>query len=651
MFERLNKNNLIRIYLIIYFVLMLLYCSANPPMPIGEWDDYSLEVATVLNDQNFGISEGYIAYYKGLFPEWAGYIDNYSLSGYFTKSGSGELTWYFPTYGIACVPLAVILKCLHLPAVYTFHCTNIVAVLLSLCFLKKFLIADGNKKILLILLLTINPIVFYFSWPSAEVLIFALLVACMVCWSNKWYKGAAIFISLAGTLNPTVLVVGMVMIADFFSTLFRKKDIKVAWKPYLAERFPDIVKYGACYIIALIPMIYNYYNMGHISIAGTLYNPTNIIKEASLRFFAYLFDLNFGVFPYFTLLIIVSACLGVMAIKRKKIGFLTLCVAFLGTMAAYSLIWHINCGTSGISRYNAWNSVIMIFAIALYYDSILSDGVVKKICRGAICTGIVLTGCIVLAYNPYRAAATNYTYMTPIAKTVLRYTPELYNPLFSTFNSRVNHIDGAYNYWDYLPIIYTDDDGYICKILADAKNKEELREMLFSMNGNNNRLKSKINSLGSGVEYINLSKKDKIVKASKYELGTPLNFSSSDNNVDGYIIKGFNSHEEWGTWTDGHTVVMRFSIAANCNEIQGIIKGTVFNDVQRIEIYVNDAKVFSNDNFTGGNIEFTFNNPGVERPIELRIELPDAISPTVFGSSDARILGLGIQDMCFLERL
>lgn len=650
MFNEGNVKKTISVYLTIFFVLMIMYCSAHNPSPIGEWDDYSLEVATLLNDHNFGISAEDIAYHKKLFPEWSEYINGYSLTGFFTKSGSGELTWYFPTYGAVCIPMVLILKCLHLPAVYTFHCTNIILLLFSVTYLAKYIEVDSKKKLFLILLLTVNPIVFYLSWPSAETLIFSLIVISMVAWYNKWYKRAAIFVSIAGTLNPTILFIGIVMIIDYCANLVNKKSDDTSWIPFIQSSLSDLLKYGCCYVIGLIPMAYNYYNFGVINATAALFDRTAVKESTLSRFVAYLFDLNFGIFPYFSILLIIGAILTAGAIKKVKARYLLFIFAFLGTMLAYSNMFHINCGVSGISRYNAWNAVILIFAVGLYYDTILPKDTIKRICRGMICSGIVLMGIILLVYNPYRAAATSYTYMTPIAKTVLRYAPELYNPLFSTFNSRVNHLDGAYNYWEYMPIIYEDDDGYVRKILADSTNKKELRKTLLAENGKNDSLEREINSLGRDAEYINVPRREKIVKANEYKIGTILDFKFSDNNVDEYTIRGFGGHEEWGTWTDGHVAVMRFSITSSCEEILGIINGIVFNDEQKIGIYINNKEVFSNDGFTGGTIEFTFDNPGENSPIELRIELPNAISPADLGSSDTRVLGLGIQNMLFLEK-
>jgi len=164
------KNDLKKLisgYLIFFCIFMLIICSLHVPEPIGEWDDYSLPIASIFNDHNFGITQEDVIVYKQIFPHWSEYIDSYQLSGYMTKSGSGEMAWYFPTYGMVCIPMVLTLQLLKLPAVFAFPYTNLAVLMISLIFVFKYLKATEGKKLLLILLLSVNPIVFYISWTSA----------------------------------------------------------------------------------------------------------------------------------------------------------------------------------------------------------------------------------------------------------------------------------------------------------------------------------------------------------------------------------------------------------------------------------------------------------------------------------------------------
>lgn len=137
---------------------------------------------------------------------------------------------------------------------------------------------------------------------------------------------------------------------------------------------------------------------------------------------------------------------------------------------------HINSGMSGIARYNTWVSAIFIFAVCLFMEEILKKRRLIQTAYTLAAAGICFTGLVVFRYGLYCASDTNYTYMTPVAEFILDKFPDLYNPLHSTFNSRTNHVDGGYYYET--PIVYFAEDGYVRKILASEKDKDELLKIL-----------------------------------------------------------------------------------------------------------------------------------------------------------------------------
>ena len=96
------------------------------------------------------------------------------MSKYVDKNND-SLAFYAPTYSIACLPIVQILLWLRVPAVYGFAYTNVFLVCLLLLVVYFDSKIENKKKILLILSLSINPIMFYFSWQSAEVFIYTFL--------------------------------------------------------------------------------------------------------------------------------------------------------------------------------------------------------------------------------------------------------------------------------------------------------------------------------------------------------------------------------------------------------------------------------------------------------------------------------------------
>ena len=623
---------------------MLLYLSINLPSPTGEWDDYSLPAVSIITDQNIDITENDIMHFKTIFPEWSQYIDYYSLSGYVTKSG-GEMPWYFPTYSVACIPFIFILSFLDLPAIYAFAFTNLACLMAMLLTVYWGLQINDKKKLILIGALSINPIIFYLGWISAEAFIYAMLGIAMVCWYNHWYKRAALFVSIAGMLNPVIMIYGIVMIVEYFIFLFKIYGPYKNIKDFIYKNIKRLIRYGTCYIVSLIPLVYNYYNTGHINLTASYSNFTKNTESILLRFKAYLLDLNFGYLPYYSILLIISVILIFVAIQRRHIKYLEWMFTFLATIYLYSIMTHINSAASGIARYNSWGASILIFCVILFFDEILYSSVCIKAVSLLTVMGILLTGSIVFAYGPFNASKVPYTDMTPIARCILDNVPDIYNPLHSTFNSRVNHIDGGYNY--HTPIIYTDVNGYIRKILAQDKDKKYLTDICKILSGDISWFNKEVNKLNENAHYISVPKTIEIVKCQDYPIGEDIWFYTDAYNADEYVISGLSAKEEQWSWTDGTTLRMRMDIIGTDKKVlHGYIKSGVFNGSQRTRIYVNGSLVLE-DTVTG-DINFNFENP--DGIAEILIEIPDAVSPLELGQSrDNRKLGLCIQKMKIVD--
>lgn len=323
-----------------------------------------------MNGNGFGISPDDIIIYKKIFPEWAGYIDRYILSPFLTKGGA-QMPWYFPVYAIACIPVTLLLQAMDMPTIFAFHYTNITFLILSLIMVWKCMHISEKRKAFLIALLSVNPIIFYIGWPSAEVFIYSALVAAFVSWYNRWYMRAAIFVSIAGMLNPTIMSIGFFMIAEYFWGLLKSRNKEIPWKEFLKNEWRGIVEYGCCYVIGLVPMAYNYYHTGHINLTASAgwHIPEN--ENTLDRFLSYLFDLNYGILPYFCVLLIIAILLCIPAVLHRKWRYIGWFIAFAVNVYFYSIFHHINSGMDGITRYNAWGIVPLIFAVCLLFDQIL----------------------------------------------------------------------------------------------------------------------------------------------------------------------------------------------------------------------------------------------------------------------------------------
>jgi len=644
--KSINLKKVILIYLVLYVIATCLYCGIQGSQPSGEWDDYVFPVAALLDGGRIGLTMDDLPVLKEYFPQWEGGIDALGLgqmSGKINKNGE-MLTWYFPTYALVNLPMIGLLRFMKLPATYAFCFTNLLSVFALLFAVAVWLKASDKVKLALVVLLSINPVIFYYAWPSAETLLYSLLGLAMVCWYNKWYKRAAIFVSIAGTMNPVIMSVGIVMIIGYLVRLLASKTKEVSWLQFIKKNILSVIAYGACYIIGLIPMGYFYYHTGHINLTASHAGFLNGRENTFQRMLAYLFDPNFGILPYFPVLVVLGGVLLVLAVIRKNWRYMEWIASFLAVVAMYSVMVHINSGMSGIARYNVWGAVILIFAVCLFADELIKKKRNKGIVKGFLALNAVAVLLIVYHYGPTNASNTSYTSWTPIGAYVMDHFPTLYNPLHSTFNSRTSHVDGGYDFRT--PVIYTGSDGYVRKVLATKDDAEKLKTALLS-NEKQDWLDRQIEKLDSEPGYISIPARYRVAYCSSYMLGTPLYFNAESYNVDKYVASGLSGREDWGTWTDGKEFTMRLVTGSTDAQLRCYLEAGVFNGSQRYEVYVNDQKV-TEGIFAGGSLEFNFPNPGRNKRIEMRIELPDAVSPNqVDGSSDYRVLGIGLQKMMF----
>ena len=272
----MNVKKIIKAYLILYLIVLFLYDFTNSIMAWGEPDDYVLPIASILNDHNFSINESDVEYCYKLFPELRDTISNcYSLSGYMSRDGKGELTWYYPTYAIINIPFVMILKLMGIKTIYSFPLTNIALTMILLCVINKYLQADDYKKLIAILVFSINPVILYFPWTSAEAMIYAFLAMAMVFWYNNWHKRAALFLAIAGTLNPTVLAIGFLLIAEYFIVQIKNVSELVGVTEKVRCIISKMFSFGLCFIPGIIPMIYFFYNTGYINLTASYSSFTN----------------------------------------------------------------------------------------------------------------------------------------------------------------------------------------------------------------------------------------------------------------------------------------------------------------------------------------------------------------------------------------
>lgn len=96
---------------------------------------------------------------------------------------------------------------------------------------------------------------------------------------------------------------------------------------------------------------------------------------------------------------------------------------------------------------------------------------------------------------------------------------------------------------------------------------------------------------------------------------------------------------------------MSFNVVSSAETIKGFIDvHTVFNSKQKVIVQVNGKEVFNEDVADGLDIEFEFLNDSANGEYEIKILLPEAISPKELGQSSVnRTLALAISKLYFTE--
>ncbi len=467
----------ISIFGIFLFWLVVRYPSWNA----GECDDYVLAAMAIQMTGNLEITEEVKEQAKIDFPNFAERIEDSwegaqkgNISLYIAQDGK-IYPWYGGGYSAFCLPFKFALKVFGWNQSYAFMAANFFIYMAALLYVFFFLKRERKTVFLTILVLTCSPTVVYSTWPSAEIFIFGFVILSLVNYLNDNYKRAAIYVSVAGAMNTTVMVLGMVYITDYLWQIFSNVRSVSSFIDTLKKNYVKILLFGICFVPSLITYIYNLLHMGVLELQTTLGLAQT--KGWMGRFLAYLFDLNLGYMVYYLIAFFMWMTVFVMAFVKKERKIILLSIAFLGVVAAYSLTKHINCGMMGIARYSAWAAPIFLFASIPQYERCMQSSVIKRMATVLSIASSLVTVLTIVWFGRYNQLHC-FRY-TPIADLILDKCPQLYNPYPYTFISRTNHIDGGYWGEEYKAVnAYIDNDGYIRKILVTKESLSLLRQNL-----------------------------------------------------------------------------------------------------------------------------------------------------------------------------
>lgn len=490
--------------IVVFSFFAMVYALLTPTGPIGESEDYMITTIALQNRMSIFITQEDIEQSWTDYPEYAGYF--YQDRTLFTTKDGQMISAYFPTYSLAALPMKVILKRLYLNQSYTFALTNVLYYIIAMAVVYKCLRRPAWQIFMTLLFVALNPAFFYLTWPESEVFIYAFVVMSLVFFSNKQYKRAALFVSIAGTLNICIMGYGAVIILAYAMDKYERFTRSFVRNLLLSIRknAGDCTLLVLSFIPSVVPIALNYVLFGGpISMMYTV-----DLRDYWGRYAAYLFDLNLGLAGYFPVLLLLMALLTIWAALRRHVQTLLLFAGFLLTVAWYSITYHINCGMIAISRYGAWTSPLIFFCV-LSAIPLLSSRRGRTILS---CALVLSTGTTALLTAANRS--TEWLTMGRPAKAILTNAPTLYNPLYTTFITRVTGEFCTYTYER--PTAFVTEHGYVTKVLANAETANETERMLTSATEEGrSKLVKAIEHLkaSKGLIYLNFSEADRVTLA------------------------------------------------------------------------------------------------------------------------------------------
>lgn len=130
------------------------------------------------------------------FPSLYQDVDSYDdLRGSKLREINDErwLSYYTPVYPLACIPVKLFLQALNLPQSRTFPVTNAILVIVALCVVNKCLKVSDKQKLFALLLLILNPSIFYINYINYEIFVFAMAIISLTMYYNGHKKEVPCF--------------------------------------------------------------------------------------------------------------------------------------------------------------------------------------------------------------------------------------------------------------------------------------------------------------------------------------------------------------------------------------------------------------------------------------------------------------------------
>lgn len=481
-----NYDKYIKLAMILFSIMIIGAVLFIKPYLAGDGQEYALLIEAF---QNHGTPNVTLEDIKSGQINYEVNFDKASIDGMyppgFHEGLDGKIyTAHFWLYSLMVLPLKLILQFIGANQLRAFQLFNALLYVFTIYFVYKQMKIKKRDLSLLLGLIMINPAVFYITWTHTEIFMFCLVIISLVLFYNNRYKSAIFIISVSAMQNPMIIFLGGFYFLDYLikNYLAHKKSHENIMS---AKNLVMVIRTWCMFIPFFIPIILSYINFGVPSIIATVAGSKDHLIE---KMFNYLFDLNLGIFPFMPFLVIIFIVIIILGIIKRKYYVLIYAGSFFMVLFFLGFQLQINCGMAGIMRYNVWLIPILIFIIITQKNELFSGKILRFIDK-TIVISIILTGITVAYFGTFKV---NYGALefNSLAKLILDQAPQLYNPIDGIFISRTQHLEG---YYISEPVIYTNEDGYVRKVLLNNDLRDEFLSRINSSPEESVQLNKEIN--------------------------------------------------------------------------------------------------------------------------------------------------------------
>jgi len=597
--ERDNIFRLLCIGVVVIFGVFLILLSMKSKILMrGDGVEYALQVEAWLNHRSMDIREedffSTAYFYGGDIAQGA--KERLQIDGeykYIALNGN-RYAPHFGGYSALVSQINLLFKVCRLDPANSFALVNGLLYFAAIMTVFWGARMAYEKKIYLLLLLIINPAVFYLVWPHPEVYSFAFTIMGLVFFYRKQHKISIFLISMAAMQNIGLMFLGMAIGLDYWKKIIRNffrsennnKILFVDTVKLFVKYIIDILIAGICYMPGLLPVIHTWVNFKKINLVATVAMENQYLLE---KVWAYWTDLNLGIMPYMPLVVVIFFLQMILLLGKKPWDVFLHVLAVGGIYYVLSHQIQINSDMDAMMRYNVWVVPILLFFV-VYNGDVFSWAVWFK--RG-IGISLVMTVLVMNLSNGLKFGIINVfgsLEFAPWTTAVLKYAPDLYQPYHGIFISR------TLNYEQYRtsdPIVYSDSQGNARKLLIP---RSQIRGLVIEGTHEDKEwLTNKFGELkDKEYQYISIpyNKQIKVLKA--LDEFNPEIMNQSNNM---YLVKGIHANEGSFCWTEPSVELKMNPKAFKERDfvvvymLDPIVVDTVDGKKTSIELYINDELI------------------------------------------------------------